>query len=48
MVEKTQLAPDLEVAANDLADMKKALAEREVSLEESRGTNKALLAEVEK
>ncbi|KAI4976691.1 hypothetical protein ZWY2020_050298 [Hordeum vulgare] len=46
--EKTQLAADLEVAANDLAGMKKALAEREVSLEESRGTNKALLAEVEK
>ncbi|KAI4991192.1 hypothetical protein ZWY2020_039563 [Hordeum vulgare] len=46
--EKTQLAADLEVAANDLAGTKVALAEREKSLEESREGNKALLAEVEK
>ncbi|KAI5018694.1 hypothetical protein ZWY2020_043582 [Hordeum vulgare] len=46
--EKTQLAADLEVAANDLSGMKKTLAEREKSLEESRETNKALVAEVEK
>ena len=45
--EKTQLAADLEVAANDMAGMKKALAEREISLEESWETNKALLAELE-
>uniref|UniRef100_A0A8I6WRF1 Uncharacterized protein n=1 Tax=Hordeum vulgare subsp. vulgare TaxID=112509 RepID=A0A8I6WRF1_HORVV len=47
MAEKTQLAADLEVAANDMAGMKKALAEREISLEKSRETNKALLAELE-
>ncbi|KAI5019172.1 hypothetical protein ZWY2020_044060 [Hordeum vulgare] len=47
MAENTQLAADLEVAANDMAGMKKALAEREISLEESRETNKALLAELE-
>ncbi|KAI4977916.1 hypothetical protein ZWY2020_014470 [Hordeum vulgare] len=47
MAEKTQLAADLEVAVNDMAGMKKALAEREKSLEESRETNKALLAELE-
>ena len=47
MTEKTQLAADLEVAVNDVARMKKALAEREISLEESRETNKALLAELE-
>ena len=45
--EKTQLAADLEVAVNDLAGVKKALADREKSLEESRETNKALLAELE-
>ena len=33
---------------NDLAGVKEALADREKSLEESRETNKALLAEVEK
>ncbi|KAI4996961.1 hypothetical protein ZWY2020_052303 [Hordeum vulgare] len=46
--EKTQLAADLEVAVNDVAGMKKALAEREKSLEESRETNKTLVAKVEK
>ncbi|KAI5005829.1 hypothetical protein ZWY2020_033072 [Hordeum vulgare] len=46
--EKTQLAADLEVAVNDLAGVKKALADREKSLEESREANKALLGEVEK
>ena len=46
--EKTQLAADLEVAVNDLAGVKKALADRENSLEESLETNKALVAEVEK
>ena len=47
MTEKTQLVADLGVAANDTAGMKKALAEREISLEESWETNKALLAELE-
>ena len=46
--EKTQLAADLEVAVNDLAGVKGALADREKSLEESRETNKALVAEIEK
>ncbi|KAI5006510.1 hypothetical protein ZWY2020_033753 [Hordeum vulgare] len=46
--EKIQLAADLEAAVNDLAGVKGALADREKSLEESRETNKALLAEVEK
>ena len=46
--EKIQLAADLEAAVNDLAGVKEALADREKSLEESRETNKALLAEVEK
>ena len=46
--EKTQLAADMEAAVNDLAGVKMALADREKSLEESRETNKALLAEVEK
>ena len=46
--EKTQLAADFEVAVNDLAGVKKALADREKSLEESREANKALLSEVEK
>ncbi|KAI4987088.1 hypothetical protein ZWY2020_019888 [Hordeum vulgare] len=46
--EKIQLAADLEVDVNDLAGVKEALADREKSLEESRETNKALLAEVEK
>ena len=46
--EKIQLVADLEVAMNDLAGVKEAFADREKSLEESRETNKALLAEVEK
>ncbi|KAI5016330.1 hypothetical protein ZWY2020_006181 [Hordeum vulgare] len=46
--EKTQLAADLEVVVNDLAGVKKALADREKSLEESLETNKALVAEVDK
>ncbi|KAI4978113.1 hypothetical protein ZWY2020_014667 [Hordeum vulgare] len=46
--EKSQLAADLEVAVNGLAGVKKALADRENSLEESLETNKALVAEVEK
>ena len=46
--EKTQLAADLEVAVKDLAGVKKALADRDKSLEESWEANKALLAEVEK
>ena len=45
--EKTQLAADLEAAVNDLAGVKKALVDREKSLEESREANKALLAKVE-
>ncbi|KAI4988673.1 hypothetical protein ZWY2020_035913 [Hordeum vulgare] len=44
--EKTQLATDLEVVVNDLAGVKKALADRVKSLEESREANKALLAEI--
>ncbi|KAI4966997.1 hypothetical protein ZWY2020_034475 [Hordeum vulgare] len=46
--EKIHLAADLEAAVNDLAGVKGALADREKSLEESRETNKALLAEIEK
>ena len=46
--EKIQLAADLEVVVNDLAGVKKALADREKSLEESLETNKALVAEVDK
>ncbi|KAI5014785.1 hypothetical protein ZWY2020_056175 [Hordeum vulgare] len=46
--EKTQLVADLEVAVNDMAGVKKALADQENSLEESLETNKALVAEVEK
>ena len=46
--EKIQLGADLEVAVNDLDGVKEALADREKSLEESRETNKSLLAEVEK
>ena len=46
--EKIQLAADLEVAVNDLAGVKEALADREKSLEESREANKALVAEIEK
>ncbi|KAI4978248.1 hypothetical protein ZWY2020_014802 [Hordeum vulgare] len=46
--EKVQLAAELEAAVNDLAGMKGALADREKSLEESRETNKALVAEIEK
>ena len=46
--EKIQLAADLEAAVNDLDGVKEALADREKSLEESRETNKALLAEVKK
>ena len=46
--EKVQLAAELEAAVNDLAGVKGALADREKSLEESRETNKALVAEIEK
>ena len=46
--EKIQLAADLEAAVNDQAGVKGALADREKSLEESRETNKALVAEIEK
>ncbi|KAI5021673.1 hypothetical protein ZWY2020_058403 [Hordeum vulgare] len=46
--EKIQLVADLEAAVNDLAGVKGALADREKSLEESRETNKALVAEIEK
>ncbi|KAI5018816.1 hypothetical protein ZWY2020_043704 [Hordeum vulgare] len=46
--EKIQLAAELEAAVNDLAGVKGALADREKSLEESRETNKALVAEIEK
>ena len=46
--EKIQLAAELEAAVNDLAGVKGVLANREKSLEESRETNKALVAEIEK
>ncbi|KAI4997341.1 hypothetical protein ZWY2020_052683 [Hordeum vulgare] len=46
--EKIQLAAELEAAVNDLAGVKGALADREKSLEETRETNKALVAEIEK
>ncbi|KAI5008843.1 hypothetical protein ZWY2020_009891 [Hordeum vulgare] len=46
--EKIQLAAEFEAAVNDLASVKVALADREKSLEESRETNKALVAEIEK
>ena len=46
--EKIQLAAEFEAAVNDLACVKGALADREKSLEESRETNKALVAEIEK
>ncbi|KAI5013582.1 hypothetical protein ZWY2020_037095 [Hordeum vulgare] len=48
MAEKIQLPAELEAAVNDLACVKGALADREKSLEESRETNKALVAEIEK
>ncbi|KAI5001057.1 hypothetical protein ZWY2020_011016 [Hordeum vulgare] len=43
-----QLVADMEAAVNDLAGVKGALADRGKSLEESRETNKALVAEIEK
>ena len=46
--EKVQLAAELEVDVHDLAGVKGALADREKSLEESRETNKALVAKIEK
>ncbi|KAI4997095.1 hypothetical protein ZWY2020_052437 [Hordeum vulgare] len=46
--EKIQLAAELEAAVNDLAGVKGALADQEKSLEESRETNKALVAKIEK
>ena len=46
--EKVQVVAELEAAVNDLAGVKGALADREKSLEESRETNKALVAEIEK
>ena len=46
--EKIQLVVELEATVNDLAGVKGALADREKSLEESRETNKALVAEIEK